>query len=732
VITAVQSYVVSKIEFKGLYHLSESSAKELLKFEEKSVVSDREIDKAIKNFYKLNYFNDVWVDYFEQNETLSFNFREKSRISKVSITGFLENDEEQQKDFLGIKKGSFLDKAKIEESKNRILEALDYKGTVDNIVEVKESQLDNGTTELQFIAREGEEIIIRDLELKGAKSFDTKEIQSEMSNREKEGFGWLYGRNSGEMKIKELEIDSHRIKEFYMENGFLDAKVSKPFADIEFSRYGASLKYIIDEGKQYFVKSVNISIDKDDILDINNTLENELILQGGDKFNIKRFRRDMEKIKSLVADKGYAFVDVNPDLDRDSENKVVSISYKIRTGEQVKIRNVLVSGNRLTLDKVVRRDIFLAPGDLYSLTDLKDSKNALGRLGYFDEVNIKEERVSDTEIDLIVSVKEGRSGMIQIGGGYSTYLGLTFDAGISDKNIFGSGMDLGLSLQISNISTNYSLTLFNPRLNDSLYSGSFSVSQNKQEYEDFYTVEDIGFGVSIGKRLLRNLKSSLGYNYSDVEYTNVSEEYDDPFYTEGYIKSAISLSLTYDSTDDYFVPREGFILSDTIEYAGVSGDAKFTKNTLSFNAYLGFLDYLDYDLILRYKSKLRTMNDNGFIPLNEAITMGGIGTVRGYDPFAFPNRDLDEYKYTKALKSFTNSIEASIPISKQAKLRLTGFVDYGWIGVEDFSMEDRGGYGLALEWISPMAPIQFVFSRTFNDEITDKTSSFEFTMGRRF
>ena len=446
------SFIVSNIEFKGLYHLSKNSAFELLKFEEHSYVSDKEIDESIKELFKQNYFSDIFVEYIEDNETVIFNFIEKPIISKVSMKGFLDSDEVQQKQFLEIKKGSFLDQNRVQKTKQKVVEALDFKGTVDNIVEVKELKLDNGSVQLEFIVREGEEIIIDSLKIEGVKSLDFDDIKSEMTNREAEGFGWLFGRDSGEMKIKELEIDSMRIKDIYMQNGFLDAIVSKPFSDIDFNRYRASVKFNVEEGNQYSVKKVNIIIDKD-IIDLDKTISS-FLLQDGDIFNIKRLRKDIQKLKSLVANQGYAFVEIVPDLDKDSENSTVKITYRVKTKEKVTIRDVIISGNRITLDRVVRREIYLAPGDTYNLTDLRGSRNALGRLGYFEDVKIEEKKISENEMDLIISVKETRTGVIQIGGGYSTYLGLTFDAGINDRNIFGSGMDLGFSLQYSKISTN--------------------------------------------------------------------------------------------------------------------------------------------------------------------------------------------------------------------------------------------------------------------------------------
>jgi len=722
------NYIVSHIDFSGLDSLSKNSAKELLGFDENSVPNDSEINSAIKRLYSQGYFDDIEVKYYDKNETIQFIFIEKSRISQISITGFLENDEEKQKEFLKIKKGSFVDNAKINSTKNKILDALDFTGTIDNIVEVHQVKLDNGTTELEFIAREGEQIIIKKLEFDGLKSFSHSELENQITNRAEEGFGWLIGRNDGKMKIKEAEIDSERIREFYMERGFIDVIVSKPIANIDFYRYIVTIKYKINEGEKYKINNINF----DFIDEVPENLKKELLkfkLKKDQNFNIKYLRDDIQNLKNIVADLGYAFVEISPDVKKINKNSL-DIIYKIKKGNRVKIRNVIISGNRLTLDRIVRREIYLAPNDFYNLTDLKDSKNSLGRLGYFDDVQIKEEKISDNEIDLIVSVKEGQSGMVQVGGGYSTYLGLTFDAGISDRNIFGSGIDLGFALQISKISTNYSITLTNQRINDSLYSGSFSVNRNKHEY-DYYTVKDVGFDISIGRKFTRNIKSSIGYSYSDVQYSDISANFDTT-YTESYLKSSIFINTTYDTTDDYFTPREGLILADSIEYAGLSGDAKFLKNTLSFNSYFGLNKYIDYDLILRSKSKLRTINDNGFIPINESIYMGGISSIRGYDGNAFPNRDIYEYKYIKAKKSFTQSIEASIPISAEAKMRLTGFVDYGWIGVENFDMANRGGYGISLDWISPMAPIQFIFSRPFNDKPGDELSKFEFTMGRRF
>ena len=731
IFTSLKGYTVSQIEFKGLYHLSEDSAKEIILFGV-GEVSPKEIDSAIINLYKQGYFQDVYADYSLDNQKLTFHLQEKPMISRVSLKGFLDNQEEQQNELLTVKKGSVLDEQRVEENRLRIIEAMNFKGTVDNIVEVEKELIDNGSIDLKFVAREGENIVIDKLNLYGANSFTQDEIEAELTNREREFLGWLIGRDDGKMKIRELQLDSMKIREFYMKNGFLDVKVSKPFAEIDFDNYRATLSFHIDEGSQYRVRDISIDIDEN-VTDVN-SVKSRLLLKSSDKFNVTRLRKDMESIKRSIADKGYAFVEVSPDIDKVENSDEVDIKYIATVGEQVYIRDVFVSNNNRTMDRIIRREVYLAPGDKYNLTDLIDSKSALGRLGYFESVDIEEKRVSDNEMDLIISVKESPTGTIQIGGGYSSYSGALFDAGIQDRNIFGSGMNVGLNMQYSQLSTNYSLSLTNPRINDSLYSGGISVYQNEFEYdygEDEYTSKDIGFGLNVGRRFTRNIRATLGYNYSDTKYNNVSSDFIDLL--ESYSKSSLSLNLSYDTTDDYFVPRKGILLTDRVEFAGLGGDAKFLKNTLSFGAYKGLEDYIDFDLILRYKARVRTLDDRGFIPINESFHMGGVSSVRGYESFAFPDRDNDLYKSFLGKKSFTNSLEASLPISQKARLRMTFFVDYGWLSNESWFEEfDRGGYGTALEWISPMAPIQFIFSRPFNDKTGDKISKFEFTIGQRF
>jgi outer membrane protein insertion porin family len=426
---------------------------------------------------------------------------------------------------------------------------------------------------------------------------------------------------------------------------------------------------------------------------------------------------------------------------------LVEVVIKIIPGDKVKIRDVIISGNNRTLDRIIRRELYLGPGDMYSLTDLTDSRNALGRLGFFDGNTIEEKRVNNQTMDLIVKVKEAPTGNIQLGGGYGSYGGLLVSVAVDDRNIWGSGIDVGVKAERSELSSNYSFSISNPRLNDSDFSGNFSIYTSDFEYED-YTVKSDGLNMGLGHRFTRFISGHLGYTFSqnsydideDANLTNINE-----YLFEDYTKSSVTISAKYDDTDDFYLPRKGIILSQSIENAGVGGEAKFIKSRTTFGAYKGLEEYVGFDLISRYKARLNYVKDTGFLPIAEKFYMGGIGSVRGYESYSLSPTTQVDPDATDGIRRYggeysaTNSFELSFPLVPKAKMRLVTYLDWGYIGttedsVGDYKVENlsRGGFGAGLEWFSPVGPIQLMFSKPLAEEEGDKTAVFEFTMGQKF
>ena len=737
--TQLFSQTIRSIQYDGLIHLSKDVALRMLTFEVGDDIDEEMLDQAIKKYYRQGYFNDISAE-IDENGVLTFYFVEKPVISKVELIGWKENDETVQDTVIQLKKGTIYSERKVEDAKKRIIEAISQDGKIDSVVEIQKEYLDNGSVKITFLVNEGEEIIINRLQYSGVKGLDPKEFDSVIANKEHEWMGWFWGRNDGELHLADLEYDNLRIRDFYMQNGYLDAQVNRPFVRVDFNNYSADMSYQIVEGQQYKISSISIEESKDVIaVDI---LKEKIKLKKGEVFNIKTFREDAQKIKVAIADRSYAYVQVVPDLKKNYKKQTVDVIYRVNVGEKVKIRNVIISGNNRTLDRIIRRELYLGPGDMYSLTDLKDSRSALGRLGFFESTTIEEKRVDANTMDLIVKVKEAPTGNIQLGGGYGSYGGFMLSLGVEDRNIWGSGINVGVKGEKSEMAKSASFNISNPRLNDSDFSGNFSIFSSDRKYEgyedsDDYTVYTEGVSVGVGHKFSRHVSGYLSYGYTKNRY-DFSEDtitYIDRYYYEDYTKSGVTLRLKFDNTDDYYLPREGFVITQSFEKTGLGQDANYFKSRSGFSTYYGLKEYVDFDAIFRYKAKYNKVFDNGYIPIVERFYAGGIGSIRGYRAYSLSPTIIDtdgDEKKTGALQSFTNSIELSLPLVPKAKMRVVTYLDWGFIGDERLDEISRGGYGAGIEWFSPVGPIQLMFSNPLRNQHGDRIAHFEFTMGQRF
>lgn len=721
--------VIKSIEYSGMVHISESVATRMLDFKVGDDVNDEMLNVAIKKYFEQGYFNDVWAEI--NGATLVFNFKEKPIISQVELKGWKEDEEDIKDSVVQIKKGSLYNEKKVEAAKKRIIDAISQKGKIDSVVEVETEYLENGSMKVIFLVNEGEEITIQNLKYSGVSGLETGDFNTVIANKEHQWMGWFWGRNDGKMSLGDLEYDNLRIRDYYMQYGYLDSIVDAPFVRVNFNHYTADMSYQVEEGAVYSISKISIE-------QLKNVIDDEKIreiitLKEGEVFNIKTFRDDANNIKTLIADLSYAYVQVVPDLKKNKDNNTVEVVFRITPGDKVKVRDVVVSGNTRTLDRIIRRELYLGPGDMYSLTDLKDSRNSLGRLGFFDGTTIEEKRIDNQTMDLIVKVKEAPTGNIQVGGGYGSYGGLLVSIGVNDRNIWGSGIDVGVQAEKSQTSQNYSFNISNPRLNDSDFSGNFSVFKSVYEYND-YTVFSDGINLGVGHRFSRFITGYLGYGYSKNGYElgsdfNTSGYADGQF--DGYIKSSVTTSVKFDNTDDYYLPREGLTLSQSFEKSGLGGEADFMKSRTNFGKFNGLEEYLGFDAIFRYKARYNAVVDTGFVPIAEKFYMGGIGSVRGYQSYSLSPKDTNEIRIG-GNQTFSNNFELSLPLVPAAKMRLVTFVDWGFIGDASLDEISRGGYGFGLEWFSPVGPIQLMFANPLNEQTGDKTSNFEFTMGQRF
>lgn len=743
----LQAEQIKSIQYRGLVHLSPKAANDITGLSIGKEINPKVASDAVLKLYKQGYFKDIYID--NNNGNVVVYVKEKPTIAKIKLEGIATNDEKPLNSVLGVKKGQMYDETTINMAKERIKQYFQVKGYFDTVTQVETESLheDDSSLVVKFLINRGENITIKKVNLVGSDALDYDDVEPAVANKQREFMGWLWGRNDGAVKIFELPDDSNKIREEYLKRGYLDANVSTPFLNAHFDSYEADLTYYIQEGEQFKVRSINIEAPSELGLDTQE-IQDDLKLQAGDRLNSSWVKKDVSTIEDIVADKGYAYASVQPQTTRIDEEHSVDINYVIIPNDQVYIRNVTISGNDRTVDRVIRRELFLTEGNLYNRTDLKDSKNALKRTGYFEDVEIKENRINKDQVDLEVVVKETSTGSITGGIGYGSSNGLLLNAGISDSNVFGSGYKGTINIDKSDDTLSGNIGLTNPRVYDTKYSLGGNLFANHYEWND-YEETNYGANMTVGRLIGRYTNISLTYQIEKSKIEGLDEFYRDAGYLNGSnIKSSLIPSISFNNTDDYYIPRSGVIASTSFEYAGLGGDIDFVKNRTNFNWYKGLEDYIDYDLIFRYKASFGYIwsDENDKLPINEKLFLGGIRSVRGFEnrsitpktaicnPISYSGTPINGCKTidTGGKISFNNSAELSFPIINRIKMRGLVFFDYGMIGEDNLNEFKRYSTGVGIEWLTAVGPLQLIFAKPLNKEEGDDTNTFEFNIGKRF
>ncbi|MCQ2645202.1 outer membrane protein assembly factor BamA [Helicobacter pylori] len=620
---------VKSISYIGLSYMSDMLANEIVKIRVGDMVDSKKIDTAVLALFNQGYFKDIYATF--ESGILEFHFDEKARIAGVEIKGYgTEKEKDGLKSQMGIKKGDTFDEQKLEHAKTALKTALEGQGYYGSVVEVRTEKVSEGALLIVFDVNRGDSIYIKQSIYEGSAKLKRRMIESLSANKQRDFMGWMWGLNDGKLRLDQLEYDSMRIQDVYMRRGYLDAHISSPFLKTDFSTHDAKLHYKVKEGIQYRISDILIEIDNP-VVPLK-TLEKALKVKRKDVFNIEHLRADAQILKTEIADKGYAFAVVKPDLDKDEKNGLVKVIYRIEVGDMVYINDVIISGNQRTSDRIIRRELLLGPKDKYSLTKLRNSESSLRRLGFFSKVKIEEKRVNSSLMDLLVSVEEGRTGQLQFGLGYGSYGGLMLNGSVSERNLFGTGQSMSLYANIATgggrsypgmprgagrmFAGNLSLT--NPRIFDSWYSSTINLyADYRISYQ--YIQQGGGFGVNVGRMLGNRTHVSLGYNLNVTKLLGFSS----PLYNRYYsstkqiiipsqpvcvsslglllglrqvqscstpgstrvgqtppvtglwdrdyhtpITSSFTLDVSYDNTDDYYFPRNGVIFSS---YATMSG-----------------------------------------------------------------------------------------------------------------------------------------------------------------
>jgi outer membrane protein insertion porin family len=694
------------------------------------ILSKEGIEKDIKVLHGLGYFDDVRIEVepFEGGVKLLYILKEKPTIVGIDFQGNEELKTDELKEKTSLTAGSIADHSLIMDNVDHLVSYYQSEGYWHvNILPVIREVSDEAVA-VTFQIDEGPKVKIKKITIEGNESISTKDIKKVMKTRKRWFFSFITG--SGYYRKDEIRDDLTRIKELYHSRGFIQAKIFEPELSLGPDRKKLFVRISVSEGEQYSVGEISFSGNS---VFGSTELFVHIETSSGKIFNRTVLRDDIDRILELYTEKGYAMADIAPRIDINRKGLLININFSVTEGEIFRIRRISILGNDKTRDKVIRREVRLDEGNIYNSKLLKRSYQRITNLNYFDSVELSPKPVvHERLIDIDVRVKEKLTGMITVGGGYSSVDKFIVTGEITQTNLFGKGLYLKMRADISGIRANYHLKITDPWFMDKPVSASFSVFNEVFEFPD-YDKKATGGSIGFGKELSEYVKGNITYKLEEVRISDVAEDASSIIKDqEGKrLTSSISPSIWRDSRDNYLDPTSGSRNAIYTTLAGIGGDNYFIKGLFDSLWFFPF----KWDTTFSFRGRIGYASGIGgkSLPLYERFYVGGIDTVRGLGFGEGGPRDDDTDEIIGGTKELIFNVEYIFPLEKNIRLKGLVFVDAGKAFDENekiASLRPTAGFGL--RWMSPFGPIRLEWGYNLSQRENESSSKIEFALGGIF
>ncbi len=729
-IKVLKKELITKILVEGNKVIEESAIRAPMKMKEGDVFSSKVLREDLKSIYQLGFFQDVRAEKrdWERGKAVVFVVEEKPIIKEVKFSGNKALKTSELQEAIDLKPRTVLNLNAVKENMNKILQKYRDEAFFLAGVNYELETPKKGEVTVHYKIEENKKIRIQSITFSGNRYFPDETLKDLLPETKERGFfSWVT--KSGTYKEDVLERDLDAILVFYFTRGFIQAKVGKP--RVTYDSQGMVINIPVEEGSQFRVGKVDIQGDliapKDELFKIVNIYPGEIL-------NREKVRETVSNLTDLYADKGYAFVDVDPQTVLNSEEQQADLSFTIRQGSLVYFERINILGNTKTRDKVIRRELKAVEGEVYSLTALKKSRERLNQLTYFKEVNLNTKKGSgDDKLDLNVQVEEGPTGNFSIGGGYSTTDKLVAMVNISQNNLFGRGQRLSLSGQFGSISQYYNLGFTEPYLLDTRVSTGGDLYRVLREYED-YTIKRSGGAARFGFPLVEELRAYTHYRYEKIDTSNIAPAASQTIKDQEGLSttSAVYGALRRDTRDHFFDPNKGSDHVISAEYAG-----GFLGGSNAFNRYEGntawfVTPFWKTTFMARGKMGYIQGREGKPVPLYERYRLGGIYSLRGFDAYSIGPKDPVTGEVIGGTKELLFNFEMIIPLVSEVKIKGLFFFDAGnaWDTGEAYNLSDlRTSAGFGFRWMSPIGPLRIEWGYNLQPKPGEKRSGWDFAIG---
>jgi outer membrane protein insertion porin family len=740
---AFEPFTVSDIRIEGLQRISLGTVFNYLPVKVGSTFSEQDSPGVIKKLYKTRFFKDIRLE--REGDVLVIFVSERPSIDEIKFEGNSEIDTEMLTKALsdqGLKVGGAYDESILDSMTQELQRQYYSLGKYGVKIETIAKPLERNRVAIQVKIAEGEEAEVYAINIIGNTVFDDDRLKAYLQLA---GRGFFGGRENYSQQV--LAGDLEALRSYYMDRGYLNFQIDSTQVSLTPNKEDVYVTVNIHEGKQFTVSDVKLT---GDLILSEEVLKDSVVVQKGDTFSRRDVTKTRENISERLADLGYPFANVNVTHQEDKENQLVELTVVVDPGRRVYVRRINITGNRKTDDEVVRREMRQFENDWLSTSNVARSKTRLDRTGFFNSVAVNTPPVPGTtdQVDLNVKVDERSTGNLSLGVGYSETQGGLINFAITQDNFMGGGKKVGIKIDNSESTQQYSFSLSDPYFTDNGVSQNISLLSRELDAEE----------ADIANYIVNTDLASLGYGFplSEHTYTSHSLAVEDTELVPGantsdqvnefitnnndgdskYLLYKLSGNWSYDTRNKAIFADEGFRTRLSYEATTPGSELEFYKARFDYTHYFNLAENYTfrYSLDIDYG---KAYGDTTELPPFERFFAGGSRTVRGFDGNSLGLLDSNGDPLGGDRRLVTN-LEFFLPnpfSERSQEMRMSAFIDGGWVWAPGSKLdlgEMRYSAGVGLIWITPVGVMRFSLAEALNDKPDDDTTAFQFTLGTDF
>jgi outer membrane protein insertion porin family len=746
---------IVEVRVEGNKRVEAEAVKRALRNKEGRAFEPARTVDDLKSLWALNYFADIQLLVQRLPKGIAYVVRvtEKPAVRDVRLSGNDELTKDDFKDTVDIKAYSILDVAAVRRNMKKISDKYVEKGFfLAEVTYELQPVAETGEVDVVFVIREHAKVQVKEINFLGASQVDASSLKDVMATKEGGYLSFFSG--EGTYREEMFQRDLQVVQSAYYDRGFINVKVDKPSVSLSPDKRYIYISIRVEEGEPYKIGKLDFS---GDMLISKEELALKMTSHPNETFNRSLLARDIQAITDVYYDSGYAYANITPVTAVNAEAKTIDLTFDVQKGSQVTIERIDIVGNTKTRDKVIRRQLRVYEGELFSGSGMRKSKEKVTQLGFFETVEVSHKPGSDnSHVVVQVEVKEKSTGTFQVGLGFSNVESFIFTAQIAQNNFLGWGQSVSASAQLSGLRSYLQLSYYDPYFLDTNFIFSADFYRTQADYFGFVR-DATGGSVNLGYYILDDLSVNVGYT---GEYVQVQpgRDFDSEIplsnqFRNG-VTSALRVSASWDRRNNRLFPSSGFLQFGSAEFAPSQLGGSFVFNR--YTAYSRFYFPLPLGIVLKTNAQIgyiQQLDANLPLPISEMYYLGGINTVRGYllrtitptIPVCSSTRpDCSVQNFgIGGNKQFFFNLEIEFPIFEKVGIRGVIFYDAGNAFAADANFfEDKTfnlplglfhSVGFGFRWFSPIGPLRFEWGVPLNRRSpTDQPLVFEFTIGNSF